>query len=118
MAAVSTTLLSDLPELGTLNRKQISALVGVAPFNRDSGKFRGKRAVWGGRSNVRSALYMGTLTAVRFNPVIKTFYTRLIEAGKPAKVALVACMRKLLTILNSMLKYQRAWLADDLVAHC
>jgi transposase len=108
-AVISTTLLVDLPELGTLNRKRVSALVGVAPFNRDSGKFRGKRSVWGGRAPVRSALYMGTLCAVRHNPVIKDFYNRLRDAGKPAKVALVACMRKLLTILNSMIKHQRVW---------
>jgi len=112
---ISTTLLAGLPELGTLNRKQIAALIGVAPFNRDSGKFRGKRRVWGGRAQVRSALYMGTLVAARHNPVIKDFYTRLIEAGKPAKVALVACMRKLLTILNSMVKHQRAWQSSQLV---
>jgi transposase len=106
---LSTALLSDLPELGTLNRKQISALVGVAPFNRDSGKFRGKRAIWGGRAHVRSVLYMGTLVATRFNPLIKIFYDRLIAAGKPSKVAIVACMRKLLTILNAMIKHQNAW---------
>lgn len=106
---ISATLLSDLPELGTLNRKQIAALVGVAPFNRDSGKFRGRRAVWGGRAQVRCALYMGTLVAVRFNPVIKEFYQRLLEAGKLPKVALVACMRKLLTILNAIIRHERAW---------
>lgn len=106
---MSFTLLSDLPELGTLNRKEIAALVGVAPFNRDSGKFRGRRAVWGGRAHIRSALYMGTLSATRFNPVIMKFYQRLLAAGKPPKVAIVACMRKLLTILNSMIMHQRAW---------
>ena len=96
---LSLTLLAHLPELGTLDRKQIAALVGVAPFNRDSGTRRGKRAVWGGRSRVRAVLYMGTLTATRFNPVISDFYPRLLAAGKAKKVALVACMRKLLTIL-------------------
>ena len=106
---LSTTLLADLPELGTLNRKKIAALVGVAPFNRDSGTMRGKRTVWGGRAQVRAALYMGTLAATRHNPVIKAFYTRLLAAGKAKKVALTACMRKLLTILNAMIKNQTAW---------
>lgn len=115
---ISTMLLSELPELGTLNRKQISALVGVAPFNRDSGKFRGKRRVYGGRANVRTALYMGALVATRHNPVIKEFYARLIEAGKPTKVALVACARKLLTILNSMVKHQRTWHDSSLAFRC
>ena len=106
---VSFTLLADLPELGTLNRKQIAALAGVAPFCCDSGTFRGKRRVWGGRANVRSALYMSALVAVRHNPVIKEFYERLIKAGKAPKVALVACMRKLLTILNTMVKHKTPW---------
>ena len=106
---LSTTLLADLPELGTLNRKKIAALVGVAPFNRDSGTMRGKRTVWGGRAQVRAALYMGALAATRHNPVIKAFYTRLLAAGKAKKVALTACMRKLLTILNAMIKNQTAW---------
>lgn len=110
---ISATLLCQLPELGSLNRKQIAALVGVAPFNRDSGKFKGKRVVWGGRTHVRRALYMGTLVATRFNPVIKAFYNRLLEAGKSPKVALVACMRKLLTILNAMIKHQQAWQASS-----
>ena len=96
---LSLTLLADLPELGALDRRQIAALVGVAPFNRDSGTLRGRRAVWGGRSRVRGVLYMGTLTATRYNPVIRDFYQRLLAAGKTKKVALVACMRKLLTIL-------------------
>ena len=95
---LSLTLLAHLPELGTLNRRQIAALVGVAPF------MRGKRRVWGGRSRVRAVLYMGTLAASRFNPVIRDYYQRLLAAGKPKKVALVACMRKLLVILNAMLK--------------
>jgi len=108
---LSTSLMADLPELGTLNRRQIAALVGVAPFNRDSGAFRGKRCVWGGRGRLRSALYMATLAATRSNPVIRTFYQRLREAGKPPKVALTACMRKLLTILNAILKSQTPWQA-------
>ncbi len=97
---LSATLLSQLPELGSLNRKQIAALVGVAPLNRDSGQFRGKRSVWGGRASVRCALYMATLVATRFNPTIAVFYRRLRIAGKEHKVALTACMRKLLTILE------------------
>jgi transposase len=108
---VARTLLIDLPELGTLNRKQISALVGVAPLNRESGNWRGHRAVWGGRAQVRAALYMATLTAVRYNPVIRQFYARLRQAGKVPKVALTACMRKLLTILNAMLKHNQPWRA-------
>lgn len=110
---LSLTLLAYLPELGTLNRKQISALVGVAPFNRDSGAWRGKRAVWGGRARVRAALYMGTLVATRFNPVIRDFYQRLLAAGKPKKVALTACMRKMLVILNSMVKHGCPWRATS-----
>jgi transposase len=106
---MSVTLLADLPELGTLSRHQIAALVGVAPLNRDSGRFRGKRMVWGGWARVRAALYMAALTATRYNPIIKAFYHRLCGAGKARKVALTACMRKLLTILNSMLKHQRTW---------
>lgn len=106
---LSVTLLAELPELGTLNRRQIAALAGVAPFNRDSGKFRGKRAIWGGRAEVRSVLYMSTLTAVRYNPVIRAFYQRLTKAGKKHKVAMTACMRKLLTILNVMIKNQTSW---------
>jgi transposase len=98
------TLLADLPELGQLDRKQIAALVGVAPLNRDSGTLRGRRTVWGGRAQVRRTLYMATLTAVRYNPILQPFYDRLRIAGKPVKVALVACMRKLLTILNAMLR--------------
>ena len=106
---VTLTLLAGLPELGTLNRKQIAALVGVAPLNRDSGVLRGRRTVWGGRGSVRTALYMATLVATRFNPVIRRFYHRLCSAGKPKKVALVASMRKLLTILNAMLKHHTRW---------
>jgi len=106
---LSTTLLAGLPELGALGRKQIAALVGVAPLNRDSGRYRGKRMVWGGRARVREALYMGTLVATRFNPVIRAFYQRLLDAGKPKKVALTACMRKLLTILNAMARHHTPW---------
>ena len=106
---VSRTLLADLPELGQLNRKQIAALVGVAPLARDSGTFRGKRRVWGGRAPVRAVLYMGALVAARRNTVIRALYLRLIEAGKPKKVALVACMRKRLTILNAMTRTHTTW---------
>jgi transposase len=109
---VSITLLADLPELGTLSRHQIAALVGVAPLNRDSGRFRGKRMVWGGRARVRAALYMAALTASRYNPIVKTFCHRLCGAGKARKVALTACMRKLLIILNSMVKHQQIWAPD------
>ncbi len=106
---LSLTLLAYLPELGTLDRRQIAALVGVAPFSRDSGTLRGKRTVWGGRARVRAALYMGALVASRFNPVIRDFYQRLLASGKPKKLALTACMRKLLVILNSMLKHRSSW---------
>jgi transposase len=102
-------LLSDLPELGKLDRKKIAALVGVAPFNRDSGPRSGKRQVKGGRAPVRAVLYMATVCAVRFNPVLKAFYSRLLEHGKLRKVALVACMRKLLTFLNAMIRDSRTW---------
>ncbi len=106
---LSMTLVADLPELGTLNRREIAALVGVAPFNRDSGTLRGKRTVWGGRGQVRAVLYMATLVATCHNPVIRSFYQRLCAAGKPKKVALTACMRKLLVILNSMIKHHSCW---------
>lgn len=102
-------LLADLPELGSLDRRAVAALVGVAPLSRDSGQFRGVRSCWGGRANVRAALYMSTLVAVQRNPVLKEFYHRLLQAGKPPKVALTACMRKLLTILNAMLKRGAPW---------
>ncbi|MEO0826494.1 MAG: IS110 family transposase [Cyanobacteria bacterium J06639_14] len=111
---VSTTLLADLPELGQLNRKQIAALVGLAPFNRDSGRYRGKRTTWGGRATVRSALYMATLVAVRHNPPLRTVYQHLLDQGKEKKVALIACARKLLTCLNAMLKSRTPW-QDELV---
>jgi transposase len=106
---LARTLLAELPELGQLKNKQLAALVGVAPLNRDSGMLRGKRAIWGGRSGVRAALYMGALVATRCNPTIKEFYERLLAAGKPKKVALVACMRKLLVILNAMLRNRTSW---------
>lgn len=105
----SLTLIADLPELGTLNRKQIAALVGVAPFNRDSGTLRGTRTIWGGRASVRCTLYMAALVSIRWNPVLKAFYQRLCTNGKAKKVAITACMRKLLTILNAMLKHHTAW---------
>jgi len=107
----STTLLVGLPELGRLNRKQIAALVGVAPLNRDSGMFRGKRSIWGGRASVRAVLYMATLVATRYNPTIRSFYQRLCASGKAKKVALTACMRKLLTILNAMVRSKTPWQA-------
>jgi transposase len=103
------TLLAELPELGQLNRRQIAALVGLAPIARDSGSFRGHRRIWGGRGQVRAALYMATVTAMRCNLQIRNFYRRLRQAGKPGKVALVACMRKLLTILNSMVRTHTRW---------
>jgi transposase len=103
------TLLLDLPELGTLSRQRIAALVGVAPFHRDSGTLRGTRTVWGGRTHVRAPLYMSTLVAVRYNPILKGFYEHLRARGKAAKVALTACMRKLLTILTAMVKHQTPW---------
>lgn len=103
------TLIGLLPELGTLNRKQVAALAGVAPLNRDSGTLRGRRSVWGGRAEVRTALYMAALSAVRYNPALRAFHTRLRAAGKAKKVAIVACMRKLLTILNAMLRDGAHW---------
>lgn len=108
-SVTAITLIADLPELGSLNRRQIASLVGVAPLNRDSGSLRGKRTIWGGRGHVRASLYMATLVATRFNDVIKAFYQRLLGAGKPKKVALTACMRKLLLILNSMVKNGTRW---------
>ena len=111
-ATTAAMLISRLPELGTLDRRRIAALVGVAPFARDSGRFRGHRAVWGGRPDVRAVLYMSALSAIRWNPVIQTYYHRLRAAGKAAKVAITACMRKLLTMLNAMLAHQTRWKAD------
>ena len=113
---LAATLLTQLPELGTLNRHQVAALAGVAPLNRDSGAMRGKRAVWGGRARVRGVLYMATLVATRYNPVIRAFYKRLCSAGKAKKLALTACMRKLLTILNSMLKRHTTWIHHPIPA--
>jgi transposase len=106
---LARTLLAELPELGTLTHKRLSALVGVAPFNNDSGQRRGKREVWGGRAPVRAALYMGALVATRHNPALKEFYERLLASGKPKKVALVACMRKLLSILNALMRDRVVW---------
>ncbi len=106
---VSATLLADLPELGSIDSKKLAALVGVAPLNRDSGVFRGRRRVWGGRAAVRQMLYMAAVTAARCNPVFREFYGRLLAAGKPKKVALTACMRKLLAVLNSMLRHRTRW---------
>ena len=109
---LSLTLLADLPELGRLSRREIAKLVGVAPLSRDSGTFRGRRFVQGGRASVRAVLYMGALVATKRNAVIGAFYQRLLAAGKPKKLALVACMRKLLTILNTMARTQQRWCAD------
>lgn len=107
----AAVLIADLPELGQLSRRALAALVGVAPFNRDSGAQRGVRTIWGGRAPVRSTLYMATLVATRWNPAITTFYRRLLAHGKPRRVALVAAMRKLLTILNAIIKSERPWQA-------
>lgn len=106
---LSMSLLANLPELGKVSPRQVSALVGVAPFNHDSGKYRGRRIVWGGRANVRAVLYMAALVAVRFNPRIKAFYEKLINNGKKPKVAITACMHKLLIILNAMVRDGTAW---------
>ena len=106
---LSATLLADVPELGKLSHKQLAALIGVAPLNRDSGRWRGQRSVWGGRGHVRAVLYMATARAVRCNPVLEALYERLVRVGKPRKVALVACMRKLLRICNAVIAHQLAW---------
>jgi transposase len=108
-AVLAVTLVAELPQLGQLGRKEIAALVGVAPLNRDSGQWRGKRTVWGGRGRIRAVLYMAALAATRHNPMIKLFYERLCAAGKAKKVALVACMHKLLTILNAILRDRIPW---------
>lgn len=105
-------LIAYLPELGTLSNKKISALVGLAPLNRDSGQFRGKRMVWGGRSYIRSLLYMAALVGTKYNPILRSFYQRLIQAGKAKKLALTACMRKLLIIINTMVKNDELWQTD------
>lgn len=107
--AVATTLIGDMPELGSLSRRQIAALTGVAPFNRDSGKLRGKRRIRGGRANSRTALFLSAMVAIRFNPDIKLFYERLLAAGKHKKVALTACIRKIVTALNAMLRDNTPW---------
>ena len=106
---IATTLVADLPELGQLSAKRISKLVGVAPLNYDSGKFKGKRMIWGGRAHVRATLYMGAVVAMRFNPIIKAFYDRLVERGKSKKLALTACVHKMLIILNAMVRDNKAW---------
>jgi len=111
-STTARTMLTQLPELGRLNRREIAALVGLAPFNHDSGKHRGKRSIRGGRSEVRSVLYMATVTAVQHNPQIRTVYQRLLAAGKRPKVALIACARKLLTILNAMMRTNQPWRLD------
>ena len=105
----AASLLAELPELGRLNRQEIAALAGLAPFNRDSGKFHGRRSIWGGRANVRKSLYMAALTARRCNPVIQAFAQRLEATGKPFKVVITACMRKLLVILNAIVKNNSTW---------
>jgi transposase len=107
---LARTLLASLPELGRLNRRELASLTGVAPIPHDSGKMKGRRSIWGGRKPIRKALYMSAVSAVRCNPVLRTFYQRLRMAGKPAKVALVAVMRKLLTILNTMMRNKTSWL--------
>jgi transposase len=114
---LSTTLIAELPELGRLSRQKIGALVGVAPMNRDSGTLKGRRTVWGGRSKVRHVLYMAALVATRRNPVIAAFYARLLAAGKAKKVALVACMHKLLTILNAMVRETKGWAPNAPAVH-
>jgi transposase len=113
---VAQTLIAAVPELGKVSKRQIAALIGVAPINRDSGKMRGQRTTWGGRSHARTVLYMATLTASRCNPPIKAFYKRLTASGKKKMVALVACMRKLLVILNAILKHQTTWRAVEPIA--
>jgi transposase len=115
--ATISTLIAEVPELGKLSRREISALIGVAPVNRDSGRMRGKRTIFGGRGSVRRVLYMAALVAARYNPTIKVFYDRLVAAGKPKKVALVGCMRKLLTILNAMVKTRTPWNASFHQSH-
>lgn len=112
---VATGVLADLPELGTLKARQITALAGLAPYNRDSGTLRGKRTIWGGRASVRNALYMAALVAMRHNPQIKSFYERLCNKGKEKKVAIIACMHKLLIIMNAMIKHNEPWRAATVI---
>ncbi len=114
---VARTLLADLPELGSLNRRQIAKLVGIAPLNRDSGRWRGRRTIYGGRASVRTMLYMATLVGLRYNPAVQRLYERLMAAGKPQKVAHVACMRKLLTILNHTVRTNQPWAAGPHLAN-
>jgi transposase len=116
-AITTATLIAELPELGQLDGKQIAALVGVAPFNRDSGRFRGKRTIIGGRSEVRRVLYMATVVAIQHNPVVRVFYERLVAAGKPKKVALTASMRKLLLILNAMIRHHTTFRSAEAIAN-
>jgi transposase len=113
---LSQTLVAAVPELGKVSKRQVAALIGVAPINRDSGKMRGSRTTWGGRSQVRAILYMATLSAVRSNPLLRAFYKRLRASGKKNLVALVACMRKLLVILNAIIKHGTPWRAVDPIA--
>ena len=109
---LALSAIAFLPELGTLNRRELAALVGVAPYNRESGSYIGRRSIYGGRARLRTALYMACLSGVRFNPVLREIYDRLVEAGKPKKVALVACARKLLITLNAVIKRDRPWTVD------
>jgi transposase len=106
---LTATLLADVPEMGHLGHKQLAALIGLAPLNRDSGQWRGKRSIWGGRAHVRAVLYMATITAIRLNPIVKALYVRLTNAGKPRKVAITAAMHKLLRICNAIITHQTAW---------
>ena len=115
---VSRTLLAEVPELGRLDRRAIAKLVGLAPLNRDSGTWRGRRMIQGGRATVRSVLYMAALVAARRNPVIRAFYTRLVTAGKPKKLVIIACARKLLTILNHMMRTGQAWSPGPVTVTC
>ena len=110
----ATAMLCELPELGTLSTKQIASLAGLAPFNRDSGTLKGKRTIWGGRATVRTALYMPTLVAIKYNPQIRNFYQRLCDVGKSKMTAIIACMRKLLTIMNVLIKKKQCWIFEQI----